>query len=38
MAKEVNFTKVESQLNEFQLMSKSILAGSDENHKIADQS
>ena len=38
MAKEENFSKVESQLNEFQIMSKSILAGSDENHKIADQS
>jgi len=36
--KEENFSKVENQLNEFNLMSENILAGSDENHKIADQS
>lgn len=35
--KEENFSKVENQLNEFQIMGKNILAGSDENHKIAEQ-
>ncbi|MCK5385909.1 MAG: Hpt domain-containing protein [Gammaproteobacteria bacterium] len=38
MAKEENFAKVENQLNEFNLISENILAGSDENHKIAEQS
>jgi len=38
MVKEENFAKVVKQLNDFQLMSKNILAGSDENHNIAKKS
>ena len=38
MVEEENFSKVKNQLLEFKIMSKNILAGSDENHKIADQS
>lgn len=36
--KEENFDGVENQLNKFKLMSEYIIAGSDENHKIAEQS
>lgn len=34
---EENFSKVENQLNDFQLMSKCIIEGGEENHKIAGQ-
>jgi HPt (histidine-containing phosphotransfer) domain-containing protein len=34
--KEKNFVKVQMQLNEFKFMSEQILAGDNENHKIAE--
>lgn len=37
MVKEKNFPKVKIQLDEFNLMGEKILAGSDENHKIASR-
>lgn len=37
LAKEESFSEVEIKLDEFQLMNKAILAGSDENHAIAEK-
>ena len=37
MAKEENFSEVKDKLVEFELMCEQILAGNEENHKIAKQ-